>query len=137
MSGIERESRSVKLFLESGPSGPVSLAAEVGKALEVWRNKCFWQLDAILLGYGEIRMTELIDLAGNGNYVDGKIEGPWQATVEGHFHLFKKPRRGQRPNLEDPGDVQEEADLLFGVSRSSRCVDIFTNIGISGKINKL
>ena len=100
-SGIKKERHTLKLLLmlktgpdSSTPSG--SVVGEVGRRLAKMRNRFVPQLDGHLLEHGEIKISNLLNLAGDGEGTEEETEGPFAATVDGDFYLFKVPKIGQK-----------------------------------------
>ena len=101
LSGISKEHHVIKLLLEPGPHSTTpsgSIVGEVGRRLMKRRSRFVPELAAILVCHGDLRVTNLVNLAGPGDgegMEEEEIEGPLVATLEGEFYLFKPPKVGQ------------------------------------------
>ena len=92
--GVTKEHHTLKLLLKTGPDSSTpsgSVVGEVGRRLVKMRNRFVPELEAYLLDHDEIKISNLVNLAGDG---EGSEEGPLVATVEGDFYLFKSPKIG-------------------------------------------
>ena len=94
-SGVSKEHRTIKLRLEpDAASTSESIVGEVGSRLEARRGRNCQELGAVLLGHGDLRITEVLNMAGDGEE-ETEDEGPREVTVEGEFYLLKPPKVGQ------------------------------------------
>ena len=93
-SGVSKEYQTIKLWLEPDPaSTSESIVSRIGSRLEEKRGSYFHEVGAVLLHYGDLRITQVVNVAGGETGLGG-TEEPREVTVEGEFFLFKPPKAG-------------------------------------------
>ena len=93
-SGVTKENKTMKLLLSPGSAPtPDSIVGAVISKLAELRDSFVHDLGAVLLGYGDLKITEVVNIAEEE--VEGETGGPREVRVEGEFFLFKTPEAGQ------------------------------------------